>query len=312
MQRREIRWRAFKDHQQSWEGQGSDAVRRWINGLSAIILLAMIALGVANLIRIERSTGEDVSTVVASAIDVEQPAGPLTLEAAYLTAEVSARAWNADASLSFASLQADWPLDPQQPGPAEMPPGGWVRFAFVDGAQNHLLSIVIERYSGEIVTAESQPWDGTRTGVLLMDRTGVTSETAVVIAESGYGQAYRLQCPVQRHETDVTLLPGALEALPGFGSAGGTSAATPATPHVVKGTPIARTGTPVAIVPTSVAVTLAETPTGAVALTTPRWLVTYRDGAQPGVNSVEMEIDATTGQILFINDRSKGCSDLAG
>jgi len=264
-------------------------VRRWSNGLAALILLIMIAIGAANLIRVERSTGDGVSTVAGSAFEADQPEGPLTLEAAYVTAGVRAREWNADAELTFASLQADWPLDPQEPGPAEIPPGGWVRFAFVDGARSHLLSVVIERYSGEIVMAESKPWDGRRNGSLSVAQMGITSETAVVIAESSYGQAYRIQCPIKRHETDVTLLAGQPVATP-----------------VDISTPIVSSGTP-PVVGTTVAVHTAETADSAI---TPRWLVTYRDGTQPGVNSVEMEIDAMTGQILFIDDRSQGCSDL--
>lgn len=287
-------------------------MRRASSGLAAFILVAMIGLGAANLVRVERSGDAETAIIGGAANDVAQPDGPLTIEAAFVMADARATAWSADATLTFASLQADWPLDPQEPGPAALPPGGWARFAFVNGAGDHLLSVVIERYSGGIVTAESQPWAGSRTGELPITATTISSETAVVIAESGYGQAWRLRCPVQRHETDVTLLSGAPTGSPGSHPAEmGSPAATPAVPATVVGSPIAAAGTPFAAIPTIGPAADA----GSVATDTAsglRWLVTYRDGTQPGLNSVAMEIDATSGQILFIDDRSQVCSDLSG
>ena len=286
-------------------------MRRWTNGLTAITLLAMIVIGAANVIRVERSDGGEVTVVEGSATQVVQPDGPLTIEAAWLTADARARSWSAAPTLIFASLQADWPLDPQEPGPAALPPGGWARFAFMDSADDRVLSVVIERYSGEIVTAESQSWDAIQTTGLPISATAITSETAVIIAESGYGQAWRLQCPIQRHETDVTLLAGNSSVAPETGQAVETSAATPTTAMIAASSPIASSGTPDSGFLTTGPVSPTETPaTGDTTGT--RWLVTYRDGIQPGINSVEMEIDAATGQILFIDDRSQGCSDLAG
>ncbi len=271
----------------------------------------MIVIGAANLIRVERSDGGEVSTVEGTATDVVQPDGPLTIEAAWVTADTRAREWSAAPTLIFASLQADWPLDPQDPGPAELPPGGWARFAFVDHAKERVLSVMIERYSGEIVTATSQPWAAIQTDALPISATTITSEDAVVMAESRYGQAWRSQCPIQRHETDVTLLAGEAPVAPETDPSATTPASAPVTPTVIIGSPIAPSGTPAVAVPTTRPDASMGTPP-AVDTSGPRWLVTYRDGTQPGLNSVEMEIDAATGQILFIDDRSQGCSDFAG
>ena len=283
-------------------------MRSWRFGLAVVILLAMVGLGAANIIRVVRSSGYEVPVTTGAA--VSQPDGPLTMEAAYVTAIAEARTWSPAATVTFASLQADWPLDPQVPGPAELPPGGWVRFAFVDGAgsgsgsgsgsDGSLLSIVIERYSGEIVATDVQPWTGSAPGFPPVARTSISSEQAVVIAEQGYGQVFRLQCPIARHETDVTLISVVAIATPQPVSA--------ATPPAQSRTPFIESGTPVAV-PSSIAGTPIVSP---AELSGAYWLVTYRDGGQPGVNTIEMEVDATTGEIRSMRDRSQGCSTSSG
>ena len=279
--------------------------------LILIAMIAMIAIGAANLIRVERSDGGESQAVGGPATDVVQPDGPLTLEAAFVTADARAREWTDAPVLIFASLQADWPLDPQEPGPAVLSPGGWARFAFTGAGDDRVLSVVIERYSGEIVTAESQSWDAIQTETLPVSDMSITSEAAVVIAESSYGQAWRLQCPIQRHETDVTLLLGERTVVPGSDPVEASPAATPLVSGTREGSPVATIGTPIGTLPTVIPVEDAETP--ATSDTTgPRWLVTYRDGTQPGLNSVAIEIDAEAGQVLFIDDQSQGCSNLAG
>ena len=286
-------------------------MRRWSNGLAALILVAMLGIGAANVVRVERSESAETVPGSDTVIESVQPDGPLTIEAAWLTANARANAWSAESSLMFASLQADWPLDPLDAGPAAMPPGGWARFAFIDASQDRVLSILIERYSGEIVSAESQPWDAGQVGPLPVAATAIDSENAVVIAESGYGQAWRLQCPIQRHETDVTLLSGAPPLTPGTDPAKASPAAMPAPPDLGRGSRIGSNGAPDPATPATTAVAAIGNQ-AAGSSTGPRWLVTYRDGTQPGLNSVEMEIDAVTGQILSIDDRSQGCSDSAG
>ncbi len=277
-------------------------MRSWRFGLAVVILLAMVGLGAANLVRVERSPGDEVPVTTAAA--VSQPDGPLTIEAAYVTALAGARTWNPAATLTFASLQADWPLDPQTPGPAELPPGGWVRFAFVDGSGSGgtLLSIVIERYSGEIVTAETQQWETSNSGSgpLPVARTNITSGKAVEIAEQSYGQAFRSQCPIDRHETYITLISVPVIATP--------KPRSTATPINRSDTPVIESGTPVAD-PLSIVGSPIASPAD---LSGASWLVTYRDGAHPGVNAIEMEIDATTGEIHSIRDRTQGCSDFGG
>ena len=259
--------------------------------LAAVIVLAMVALGLGNPVRVERAANDEALSTSA-AVPV-QPDGPLTMEGAYPAALARASEWSDQPSLMFASLQTDWPLDEQQPGPPGFPPGGWVRFAFTDGsgAGAGLLSVVIERYSGEVVTADAQPWDPSRTDSLPVGRTAVTSDQAVVIAERERGQAYRLECPVERHEADVTLLRGALAA-----GAVGTLATTTGTPVMVA-TPVL-VGTPAAAPePAPIAAT---------------WLVTYRQTSQPGLNGLEVEIDATTGEIRTMRERGQGCPGPAG
>jgi len=277
-------------------------LRSWRFGLAVVILLAMVGVGAANLLRVVRSSGDEVPVSTGAA--VSQPDGPLTMEAAYVTALAEARTWSPSATLTFASLQADWPLDPQTPGPAELPPGGWVRFAFVDdtgsGSDGSLLSLVIERYSGEIVTADAQPWTASAPGFPPVARTSISSEQAVVIAEQGYGQVFRLQCPIARHETDVTLI-----SVPAIATPQPLSAATP---PAQSNTPVIESGTPVAV-PSSIAGTPIAAPAD---LSGAYWLVTYRDGGQPGGNTIEMEVDATTGEIRSIRDRSQGCPESGG
>ena len=277
-------------------------MRSWRFGLAVLILLAMVGIGVANLVRVARSSGDAMPPTTVAA--VSQSDGPLTMEAAYVTALADARTWNPAATLTFASLQADWPLDPREPGPAELPPGGWVRFVFVDnaGSGGKLRSIVIERYSGEIVTVETQRWEtsSSGSGSLPVARTSITSRQAVEIAERAYGQAFRLQCPIARHETDVTLVSFPVIATPALRSA--------ATPSAPSGTPLIESGTPVAV-PSAMAGTPIAPPTDPLGA---YWLVTYRDGAQPGINTIEMEIDATTGETRSIRDQSQGCSNFGG
>ncbi len=277
-------------------------MRSWRFGLAVLILLAMLGIGAANLVRVARSSEDAIPPTTSAA--VRQSDGPLTMEAAYVTALADARTWSPAATLTFASLQADWPLDPREPGPAELPPGGWVRFVFLDdaGSVGTLRSIVIERYSGEIVTVETQRWEmsSSGSGSLPVARTSITSGQAVEIAEGAYGQAFRLECPIARHETDVTLISASAIATPDPHSA--------ATPTAPSGTPLIASGTPVAV-PAAIAVSPSAPP---AAPSGAYWLVTYRDGAQPGINTIEMEIDATTGATRSIRDRSQGCSDLGG
>ena len=277
-------------------------MRSWRFGLAVLILLAMVGNGAANLVRVARSSEDAIPPTTSAA--VSQSDGPLTMEAAYVTALADARTWSPAATLTFASLQADWPLDPREPGPAELPPGGWVRFAFLHdaGSVGTLRSIVIERYSGEIVTVETQRWEmsSSGSGSLPVARTSITSGQAVEIAEGAYGQAFRLECPIARHETDVTLISASAIATPDPYSA--------ATPTAPSGMPFIASGTPVAV-PAAIAVSPSAPP---AAPSGAYWLVTYRDGAQPGINTIEMEIDATTGATRSIRDRSQGCSDLGG
>lgn len=274
-------------------------MKYWRFGLAVVIAIAMLALAAVNVVRVDRSTGTDqIPTDVAVA---SSPDEPLTLESAYLTAQRLAQRQLASPSLMFAGLQADWPLDEQIAGPPQFPPGGWARFAFVGtGASGgELLSVVVERYSGEVMRAERQTWDATSRPSLPVGTTLINSQAALLIAEQGYGQAFRLQCPVDRHESDITLVAsGATLADPAASTAVArpADAASPATSPIAGGTPVPTDGS--AGTPTA-----ASTPVASAA----HWLVSYRDGRQPGENSVEMEIDAATGQVLVVRDRSLPC-----
>lgn len=265
--------------------------------LALTILLALAGMGAANVVRVDRSTGiEELPTPDPAA---HSPAGPLTLEDAYGSARDVARQHLTQPALMFASLQADWPLDDQLPGPPQFPPGGWARFAFVETghAEGRLLSVVIERYSGEVVTAELQPWGRADVPDLPLTVTPITSQAALLVAEQVYGQAFRLRCPVDRHESAISLIVG---TEPPVVASPATESAATALPGPIfpaeRATPVPTTvavGTPVAA--------------GSVAPTGAHWLVTYRDGRQPGVNSVEIEIDAVTAGVLAIRDQSTGC-----
>lgn len=265
--------------------------------LALTILLVLLGLGAASVFRVDQSTG--IVELPTSNPGAHLPAGPLTLEDAYGSARDVARQHLTQPALMFASLQADWPLDDQSSGPPQFPPGGWARFAFVEtgSVEGRLLSVVIERYSGEVVTAELQPWARADVPDLPLTVTPITSQAALLVAEKVYGQAFRLRCPVDRHESEISLVVGtgpSVVASPGTESAATTlpgpnlpaEGATPVPTTVAVGTPVA---------------TSSAAPTGA------HWLVTYRDGRQPGVNSVEIEIDAATAGVLAIRDQSTGC-----
>jgi hypothetical protein len=255
--------------------------------VSALILLAMLGAGAWNVVRVARESGP--ATIAATALPAEEPLAPLLLETAYQTAAARAAQWSAGAMLTFAGLQADWPLDAQPAGPPEIPPGGWVRFAFLDPERAELLSLQIERYTGQIVTEDIQPWTDHRPADLPVGATVVTSGDAVRIAEAALGQEFRTECPVDRHRSDVILLVATGEAGPALAAGtplAGTPVATPVTvdPAAAVGTPIAGSN---------------DRPV--------RWLVTYRDDQDPSTNAIEMEIGARDGQILRIEDRSGAC-----
>ena len=268
-------------------------MRQWRFVVALALLLAMIALAATNVARVSRSTGDVAPTASAAFVSPDQP---LTLEAAYGTAASIARENLMDSALMFASLQADWPLDDQQPGPPVFPPGGWARFAFVgqDGGETRLLSVEVERYSGQVTTAELQPWDSSNPAPLPVGMTAVTSDAALLIAEESDGQAFRLECPVDRHESEITLV-GPTSPRTGPAVMATPTAAIPAT-----ATPVPD-ATPLGTSP--LAAPLVAAGNGSVA----HWLVTYRDGRQPGRNSLELEIEATSGQVLAVRDRRQPC-----
>lgn len=272
-------------------------MKQWRFLLALVILLAMITLGAVNVSRVDRSSNVDQPPT--SMVAASSPDGPLTLEDAYRAAEVVARQRLEVPSLMFASLQTDWPLDQQSPGPPQFPPGGWARFAFVDdrGSDGQLLSVVIERYSGEVVTVDRQPWDATDATALPVGTTAISSRAALLIAEQAYGQTFRLRCPVDRHQSDITLVRSAVTST-GTPMAVGVEA-TPAT----SAAPQNPAATPVPTVMPAGPPAASDTGGDAGAY----WLVTYRDGRQQGLNSVEMEIDAGTGAILAIRDQSQAC-----
>ncbi len=258
---------------------------------SGVILVAMVALGAWNVVRVIRD--EPAPTIVATMIPAEQPATPLLLEPAYVTALARANQWSNGALLSFAGLQADWPLEEQEPGPPEIPPGGWVRFSFIDPDRAELLSILIERYTGQIVTEEIQPWSDYRPTELPLGGTAVTSGDALRIAEAAIGQEFRRGCPVDRHRSDVILVAGQPGSDGSITSTGGTPAAEPGTPE----------GTPITIDPAATV----GVPGAATQRLPVRWLVVYRDDRQSLTNAVEIEIGARDGQILRFEDRSVPC-----
>lgn len=260
-------------------------MRGWPVAVAAVVVLAMIALGAANAIRVARQG----DPVLPAPQEVSAPVeAPLSLEQAAAAAATEAQRWRPGAAMVFASLQADWPLDDEGADAGAVPPGGWARFAYIDSvsAPTAILSVEVERYSGAVVNASEQPWSALGQHPLMLTALPVGSLRALVIAEVAAGQTWRLGCPVDRHETDVTLV-----------SASSDPAAVPTV--LPMATPMTGESTPPA------------TPTaeGAEPAIDPVWLVTYRDGRDGGVNALSVEVDAADGTVRSIRDQSEPCDN---
>lgn len=265
-------------------------MRGWPVAVAAVVVLAMIALGAVNAIRVARQG----DPVLPAPQEVSAPVeGSLSLEQAAAAAATEAQRWRPGAAMVFASLQADWPLDDEEADPGAVPPGGWARFAYIDSvsAPTAILSVEVERYSGAVVNASEQPWSALGQHPLILNALPVSSLRALVIAEVAAGQSWRLGCPVDRHETDVTLVSASSD--PAAAAPTGLPVATPTTGESTPpATPVADGAEP------------ASDPAFE-----PVWLVTYRDGRDGGVNALSIEVDAADGTVRSIRDQSEPCDN---
>lgn len=266
----------------------------WRYRLAVLLTIAAVVLGGIGVVYANRPHDGDLAAMPTQT--VAPPAGPVTLEDAYVSALGRVRQWSASPVLIFASLQTDWPLDADAAASSAMPPGGWGRFGFLDGTgeRHTLLSVIVQRYTNQVDKTDEQPWDGTPGATLPVAQTQVASGAAFATAEQIIGQRFRTQCPTARHQTYVTLIAESPAA----------AMATPAQAAVTSGTPMAGTPAPAAMAggtPITEATPIAGSSTFG-------WLVTYRDDGSPGTNAIAVTIDAATGAVVALQDNSVPCS----
>jgi hypothetical protein len=169
------------------------------------VMLAIVLLGVSRSQASALPAAPDVD-----AIDLPVPDMALTIATGIERANGLALDWQADARLSFVSLQVDWPTSPPPPTVTSVSPFGWLRVVYVapvDGAESDYaaLSMLFERVSGALVDAQVSPWHVAPPDTDLLAGIHVNEETALLAAEISGGTAYRRACPDLRSNASISV-----------------------------------------------------------------------------------------------------------
>jgi hypothetical protein len=176
----------------------------------ALIAALQVVLAVA-LFGVSRSQASALPAPPdVEAIDLPVPDMALTIATGIERANALALEWQADARLSFVSLQVDWPTSPPPPTVTSVSPFGWLRVVYVapvDGAESDYaaLSMLFERVSGALIDADVSPWHIAPPSTDLLADVQVNEETALLAAEISGGTAYRAACPDLRSNTSISI-----------------------------------------------------------------------------------------------------------
>jgi len=185
-------------------------IRRQSWRLLVVLLVVQIVLAIA-LVSVNRSEASALPDAPdVDAIDLPVPDQALTISNGIERANDVALAWQNDASLSFVSLQVDWPTAPPPETVTSVSPFGWLRAVYVapvDGAGSDFaaLSLLFERVSGALIDADVSPWHIDPSGTDLLAGIQVNEETALLAAEISGGTAYRAACPELRSHTMISI-----------------------------------------------------------------------------------------------------------
>lgn len=174
----------------------------------------LIAVGAAAVWFHGRSGGAQLapSEVVQFSAPVH---GPVALETALPLAQATAKRWNPRAELLSASQELDWSPTATANSGQDQPGGGWLTYVFVAprsqfGADDQAasLSILIDRNSGNVVSASTLSWhEMPTTSQLKLGKLPIDSTKAVTIAENAAGRSFRHDCATVRHSSWLNLIP---------------------------------------------------------------------------------------------------------
>jgi hypothetical protein len=182
---------------------------KWRN-VGLILLALQVLLALALVIDHQRSTAAIPSPPDPADWDLPVPDMALTILNSTERADEIARSWRADASLSFASMQIDWPTDPPPDVVTSVSAFGWLRLVYIapiDQGEHEFaaLSLLFERVSGALVNTSVSGWSSGPPGEPLLSNISVTDETAVLAAEVSGGTEFRSACPDKRGQSGVAL-----------------------------------------------------------------------------------------------------------
>jgi hypothetical protein len=131
----------------------------------------------------------------------------LTIESGASLALERLRDAGLDGALIAASQQVDWPETEPLEVTTELPPGGWLTYAFVldGGDSDEVYSIFLERSIGLVVDERRLEWSTAPPDPLDLGSISVSSTVAALAAELSGGNAFRRACPEQRGLTRLAL-----------------------------------------------------------------------------------------------------------
>jgi len=168
----------------------------------AVVICGSIILAQAGLLGYSLTRADSQERLPTPIRPTTTPQFPLDLEGIIPFATSVAQDWSADASLTRASMQIDWPPDKVNGTVTQLPPGGWIFLSFL--GSNGLLTMRIDRGSGVIVDTRilaigERFRDEFGATPIDLSKASTTSGTAALAAETAHGTAFRSACPDKRH-----------------------------------------------------------------------------------------------------------------
>jgi hypothetical protein len=168
----------------------------------AVVICAVIVLAQAGLLGYSLTRAGSPQRLHTPIRPTTTPEFPLDLEGIMPFATRVAEDWSADASLTRASMQIDWPPDKVTGAVTQLPFGGWIFLSFL--GSDGLLTMRIDRGSGIIVdtrilTIGDRFRDEFGSTPIDLSKASTTSGTAAAAAETAHGTTFRSACPDKRH-----------------------------------------------------------------------------------------------------------------